>query len=104
MVFFSGDSTRMFASEDAVMLLSYSILMLNTDLHNPNVAKKMTLPQYINQSRGMNEGQNFDVNMLTEVYSSVKEDPIKVHYSYTTIVFSCHPFFFFSLYSFPVIY
>ena len=34
---------KVFANPDAVYVLSYSILMLNTDQHNPLVRNRMTL-------------------------------------------------------------
>jgi len=33
----------MFANKDSVFVLAYSIMMLNTDLHNDQNKKKMTL-------------------------------------------------------------
>lgn len=35
-----------FADADAVFVLSYSVIMLNVDLHNENVKKKMTFKQF----------------------------------------------------------
>ena len=39
----SGCLGEMFENRDAVFVLSYSIMMLNTDLHNEQNKKKMTL-------------------------------------------------------------
>ena len=41
-----------FKSSDAVFVLSYSTIMLNTDLHNPQVKRKMTLEQFVSNNRG----------------------------------------------------
>ena len=38
---------------DTVLLLSYAMAMLNTDLHNENVKRKMTVDDFINNLRGM---------------------------------------------------
>ena len=39
----SDDLGKQFANKDAVHVLTYSIMMLNTDLHSNQVKKKMTL-------------------------------------------------------------
>ena len=39
----SDDLGKQFANKDAVHVLTYSIMMLNTDLHSGQVKKKMTL-------------------------------------------------------------
>lgn len=43
------------SSKDILYILSFSIIMLNTDLHNPSVQKKnkMTLDQFIRNHRGI---------------------------------------------------
>jgi len=40
-----------FASKDAAFVLSYSIIMLNTDLHNRTVKRKMTKEEFIRNNR-----------------------------------------------------
>ena len=39
----SDNLGKQFANKDAVHVLTYSIMMLNTDLHSNQVKKKMTL-------------------------------------------------------------
>ena len=41
-------------SEDATFVFLFSIIMLNTDLHNPGVAKKMTLKGWFKNNKGVN--------------------------------------------------
>ena len=41
-----------FKSSDAVFVLAYSTIMLNTDLHNPQVKRKMTPEQFVTNNRG----------------------------------------------------
>lgn len=41
-------------NSDAVYSLSYLIMMLQSNLHNPQVIDKMTLPQFSKLSKGMN--------------------------------------------------
>jgi brefeldin A-inhibited guanine nucleotide-exchange protein len=42
------------ANSDAVYSLSYLLMMLQSNLHNPQVVDKMTLPQFAKLSKGMN--------------------------------------------------
>jgi Sec7-like guanine-nucleotide exchange factor len=37
---------------DVAYVLAYSVIMLNTDAHNPNVKRRMTLPEFIKNNRG----------------------------------------------------
>lgn len=46
-----------FASADTAYVLSYSIIMLTTDLHSPQVKNKMTKEQYIKMNRGINDSK-----------------------------------------------
>jgi golgi-specific brefeldin A-resistance guanine nucleotide exchange factor 1 len=61
-----------FSSQDACYVLAFSTLMLNTDLHNPQVKHKMTLPDFIRNNRGINDGKDVDEGYLTQLYNSIK--------------------------------
>lgn len=52
-------SLRLFASADAPYVLAYSIIMLTTDLHSPQVKNKMTKEQFIKNNRGINDSKVF---------------------------------------------
>ena len=66
------------ASEDAVFTLTYSIIMLNTDQHNPNVKreKRMTSGDFARNLRGVNGGGDFAPDYLEEIYKSIKTNEI----------------------------
>ena len=70
---------RPFASDDAVYILAYAIVMLNTDQHNPQ-AKKQNIPMSLNdfksQVRGVNGGSDFDPDMIEEIYLAIKSKEI----------------------------
>ena len=51
-------------SQDAAYILSFGIMMLNTDLHSNQVKRKMTLQDFINNFRGVNDSGNFDPDYL----------------------------------------
>ena len=61
-----------FKSQDSCFILSYSTLMLNTDLHNPQVKHKMTLAQFIKNNRGIDDGGDLDEEYLANIYNSIK--------------------------------
>lgn len=63
-------------SEDAVYVLAYSIIMLNTDLHNPQVTRRMSIADYQRNLRGVNDGADFDAAYLAHVYESIRKREI----------------------------
>eukprot|EP00026_Physarum_polycephalum_P011230 Phypoly_transcript_11437.p1 GENE.Phypoly_transcript_11437~~Phypoly_transcript_11437.p1 ORF type:complete len:334 (+),score=30.01 Phypoly_transcript_11437:162-1163(+) len=65
-----------FKNSDAVYVLAFGIIMLNTDMHNSAVKNKMTLSQYIHNSSGINNGENLPEKLLADIYSKVKEQPL----------------------------
>lgn len=71
------------ASVDVAYLLSFSLIMLNTDLHNPNIRpeKKMSLDDFIknNKNYGVEVSHNQDLpdDFLTELYNTIANDEIK---------------------------
>ena len=40
------------SSSDVAYVLAYSVVMLNTDAHNPQVKKKMTKADFVRDERG----------------------------------------------------
>mmetsp|Transcript_37601 Transcript_37601/g.72072 ORF Transcript_37601/g.72072 Transcript_37601/m.72072 type:complete len:1470 (+) Transcript_37601:478-4887(+) len=66
------------ADADSVYVLSYSIIMLNTDLHNSQVKRKMTIEQFISNNRGTNGGKDWPRQLLTDIYYSISTDEIKL--------------------------
>ncbi|KAL6450608.1 GEA2 ARF guanine-nucleotide exchange factor 2 [Candida maltosa Xu316] len=62
--------------KDSVFVLSYSIIMLNTDLHNPQVKKQMLLEDYRRNLRGVYNGKDFPEWYLAKIYSSIKDREI----------------------------
>lgn len=60
---------------EAAFILSYSIIMLATDLHNSNVKTKMTREQWIKNNSGCNNGADFDINFLKKIYERIAKAP-----------------------------
>lgn len=61
---------------DAVFVLSYSIIMLNVDLHSPKVKQLMDLEAYKKNLRGVYNGKDFPEWYLAKIYGSLKDREI----------------------------
>ena len=66
------------ANEDAVFTLTYSIIMLNTDQHNPNLKneKRMKVEDFVKNLRGVNGGGDFPPAYLQEIFKQIKTNEI----------------------------
>ncbi|KAK6303928.1 hypothetical protein J4Q44_G00263820 [Coregonus suidteri] len=60
-----------FASADTAYVLAYSIIMLTTDLHSPQVKNKMTKEQYIKMNRGINDSKDLPEEYLSSIYDEI---------------------------------
>ena len=72
---YHDDNTSM--SEDAAYVLSFSIIMLHTDIHNPNVVKKITCDEWIDNTRNVKEACEVDISILKGIYSRIVAKPMK---------------------------
>uniref|UniRef100_A0A7N8XWD2 ADP-ribosylation factor guanine nucleotide-exchange factor 1 (brefeldin A-inhibited) n=1 Tax=Mastacembelus armatus TaxID=205130 RepID=A0A7N8XWD2_9TELE len=61
----------LFASADTAYVLAYSIIMLTTDLHSPQVKNKMTKEQYIKMNRGINDSKDLPEEYLSAIYNEI---------------------------------
>ena len=66
----------LFATADAAYIFSFSIIMLNTDLHNPNIRpeKKMTLEAYIKNNTNYGQDVSGDLDLPPEFIEAVYEE------------------------------
>lgn len=66
------------ADKDAVYVLTYAIIMLNTDQHNPNLKSqnRMSFTDFSRNLRGVNGGQDFAPTYLQDIYDSIKSNEI----------------------------
>lgn len=63
--FFAQSDKTIVRSQDAAYVLAYSVIMLNTDQHNPqNVKNRMKLDDYRKNLRGVNEKEDFPSEYL----------------------------------------
>lgn len=66
------------ADKDTVYVLTYAIIMLNTDQHNPNVKAqaRMKLEDFTKNLRGVNSGKDFAPEYIQAIYESIKTNEI----------------------------
>jgi len=85
-------SNGIFLNEDACYILAFSTIMLNTDLHNPNLKKRMSCDDFIRNNRGINDGDDLPLEFLQALYKSIRCNPFKFVHSFTSASFSSkHP-------------
>ncbi|KAL3918887.1 MAG: hypothetical protein SGILL_004029 [Bacillariaceae sp.] len=77
---YTEQNPEAFATADVAFILSFSIIMLNTDLHNPAIKeeRRMTKDGFIRNNRGISDGQDLPQEMLTDIFDRIKENPISL--------------------------
>ena len=63
-----------FKSPDAIFILSYALVLLNTDLHNKSIKpeRKMKQEDFLRNLRGVDCGSDIDAEMLRGIYDRIK--------------------------------
>lgn len=64
------------ADKDSAFILSYAVIMLNTDLHNPQNKHLMTNEQFKRNLRSTNAGNDFAPEYLDNIYYTIKHREI----------------------------
>ncbi|XP_044016276.1 IQ motif and SEC7 domain-containing protein 1 isoform X3 [Aphidius gifuensis] len=66
-------------SPDTVFVLAFAIIMLNTDLHTPNLKpeRKMRIEDFIKNLRGIDDCGDIDKDILIGIYDRVKANEFK---------------------------
>lgn len=70
-------SPQILVNKDAALVLSYSLIMLNTDQHNIRVKNKMTEEDFIRNNRKINGGSDLPREYLLEMYFSICRNEIR---------------------------
>lgn len=75
-------------SQDTVFVLAFAIIMLNTDLHTPNIKpeRRMRIDDYIKNLRGIDDCHDIDRDMLVGIYERVKANEFKAGSDHVTQV------------------
>lgn len=52
-------------------------MLLNTDLHGPNIGRKMTCAEFIDNLADLNDGENFPKDVLKYLYQAIKNNHLE---------------------------
>lgn len=75
----TNPDNKLFPSADVAYVLSYSIIILTTDLHSPQVKNKMTKEQYIRMNQPVdNKESGLPEEFLSKIYDEIAVSEIKV--------------------------
>lgn len=67
-----------FSKADTAYVLSYSIIMLNTDLHSSRIKSKMTLQEFIENNAGIDNGNDLPKGYIVQLFNEISENEIKL--------------------------
>nr|ODN91502.1 guanine nucleotide exchange protein for ADP-robosylation factor [Cryptococcus depauperatus CBS 7855] len=77
--YMQNNPSTLFANADTAYILSFSVIMLNTDAHNKNFkAKRMTKQEFLKNNRGINDGKDLPEELLSDIYDEVTTNEIKM--------------------------
>ncbi|GBP00242.1 IQ motif and SEC7 domain-containing protein 1 [Eumeta japonica] len=68
------DFVQRLRNQDTIFVLAFAIIMLNTDLHTPNLKPeaRMSLDDFVRNLRGIDDCGDIDRDMLAGIYDRVK--------------------------------
>jgi brefeldin A-inhibited guanine nucleotide-exchange protein len=78
---FTAQNPEIFPSADTAFILAFSVIMLNTDLHNPSIKpeKRMTADSFVKNNRGIGEnGSDLPEDFLKGIFERIKDRPFSL--------------------------
>ncbi|KAI9224718.1 hypothetical protein BC828DRAFT_372630 [Blastocladiella britannica] len=69
---------NVFANPETAYVLAYSVIMLNTDLYNPQVKIRMTKDGFVRNNRGINDNGDLPPEYLHSIYDAIAAQEIKL--------------------------
>lgn len=75
---YTAQNSEVFPTADVAFILAFSIIMLNTDLHNPAIKeeRRMTKDGFIRNNHGICDGQDLPPELLIDIFDRIKNNPI----------------------------
>ncbi|CEI86105.1 hypothetical protein RMCBS344292_00550 [Rhizopus microsporus] len=67
-----------FSSADPAYVLAFSVILLNTDLHSPQVKRRMTLEDFLRNNRGIDDGADLPKELLESIFEEIQNNEIKM--------------------------
>ncbi|KIJ56863.1 hypothetical protein M422DRAFT_72969 [Sphaerobolus stellatus SS14] len=75
--YIAGNPTA-FANADTAYVLSYSVILLNTDAFNPQVKRRMSKQDFIKNNTGIDDGRNLADEYLGVIYDDITSNEIRM--------------------------
>eukprot|EP00980_Cylindrotheca_fusiformis_P007137 scaffold1501_cov130-Cylindrotheca_fusiformis.AAC.6 len=78
---FTHQNPGVFPNADTAFILAFSVIMLNTDLHNPSIKpeRRMTLEGFQKNNRGIGEnGSDLPADFLAGIFERIKKSPFSL--------------------------
>jgi brefeldin A-inhibited guanine nucleotide-exchange protein len=77
---YTEQNPDVFPTADVAFILAFSIIMLNTDLHNPAIKedRRMTKEGFVRNNRGICDGQDLPEQLLTSIFDRIRANPISL--------------------------
>uniref|UniRef100_A0A914XW18 Uncharacterized protein n=1 Tax=Panagrolaimus superbus TaxID=310955 RepID=A0A914XW18_9BILA len=66
-----------FKASDGCFVLCYSIIMLNTSLHNTSVKEKITLEKFLQMHKDIEGCEDISEDLLFNLYENIRSEPFK---------------------------
>ena len=63
----------LFLHKDTPFILAFSVVMLQTDLHNKANLKRMSKEEFIRNNRGIDDGEDLPREFLSDIYDRIKD-------------------------------
>ncbi|KAG0709598.1 hypothetical protein DFH29DRAFT_884876 [Suillus ampliporus] len=76
--YIAGNAETPFKNADAAYILAYSIIMLNTDAHSPQIKNRMTRAGFIKNNRGINDGESLPEEFLNTIFDDIQGNEIRM--------------------------
>lgn len=71
---YSKCNPKAFTSADTAYVLAYSVILLNTDAHNPMVKNKMSKADFLRNNRGIDNGKDLPEIYLGSLYDRIAKN------------------------------
>ena len=75
---YNKDNPNMFENKETSYYLSFTIIILQTELHNPNVKEKMGLDGFLNLLSTQESTKNLDNSFVQNIYLDILNNPLSL--------------------------
>ena len=75
---FVDQNPGVFSKADTAYVLSYSLIMLNTDLHSSQIKNKMSLQEFLENNEGIDNGRDLPRDFLESLFNEIANNEIKL--------------------------